>query len=88
MADFDVAEDLKNKSDDELARWQAGWKQHGHHHILAQKEWERRARERQHELDLALMFKQVQWMKYSVVASVIAALLGAIVGAVLQASLH
>ena len=75
-------------SDQELASWQAEWKQNSNFHILAEKEWERRARERQHELDLALMFKQVRWMKYSVMASVIAALLGAIVGAILQASLR
>jgi len=84
----DMIEDLKNMNDVELAKWQVDWKEHSHCYVLAQKEWERRAREKQHELDLDLMFKQVQWMKYSVIASATSALIGAIVGAVLQAWLR
>jgi len=88
MADVNRTENLKTKSDEELAKWQSSWKPESQLYILAEKEWERRARERQHELDVALILKQVRWMRYSVVASVVAALSGAVIGALLQAWLR
>jgi hypothetical protein len=56
--------------------------------ILIEKEFARRERKEQHELDLKLIEKQVRWMKFAVGATIIAALLGAIVGAILQKNLQ
>jgi hypothetical protein len=88
MSEVTIPELLKEKSADELAKLQAGYRPGSDHWILAEKEWDRRARKEQHELDLALILKQVRWMKYSVMASVIAALLGAAIGALLQSLLR
>lgn len=74
---------LSDMTDNELAQWQAGWKPGTENHILAEKEWARRERIAQHDLDLELIAKQVRWMKYSIIASVISALIGAVVGSLL-----
>src|SRR3989304_2461252 len=76
--------DLTKMSDEALAKWQAGWKEHTEYFILAKKEWERRDRLKQHELDLKLMARQVRWMKFAVIATILSALLGVILGAYLQ----
>lgn len=76
--------DLTKMSDEELARWQAGWKEQTEYFILAKKEWERRDRLKQHELDLQLLSRQVRWMKFAVIATILSTLLGVILGAYLQ----
>ena len=52
--------------------------------ILLEKEFERRERIEQHELDLQLIERQVRWMKFAVIATILSALLGVILGAYLQ----
>jgi hypothetical protein len=83
--------DLSQKTDDELAKWQAGWNTSSHYYLLAEKEWERRARIEQHNLNLHLTQEQTKMLKSSLQTSakvtIAATLIGAIVGAVVQAIL-
>jgi len=52
------SEQNKTKTADELAKWQAGWKQSNDHYILADVEWKRRNLEEQHNLNLELLKNQ------------------------------
>ena len=79
-----LSEDIKKRSHEELAQIRTNKIDTSLHAILIDKEFERRARIAQHELDLQLVLKQVRWMKFSVLATIISALLGVIVGAYLQ----
>jgi hypothetical protein len=79
-----ISDDLKNKTDDELAKFQADIRGRVEYDILIEKEWERRARIKQHELDVKLMTKQVNAVKFSAILGVAAVIAGAIVGASLQ----
>ncbi len=85
-------------SDEELARWQAGLKTSTDHYILADKEWQRRARKEQHDLNLTLLKnqhdlnlqilnKQSKLTKLSIVVGFIGIILGVILGAYLPTSL-
>lgn|SRR4030042_3726218 len=76
-------DDLTKMTPEELANWQSQWKPHSPHYILAEKEWQRRERLHQHELDLELIQKQVKWMKFSAVIG----FLGVIIGAIITVSL-
>jgi hypothetical protein len=78
------SEELKKLSPEELAETRWGYKDNTPVAILIEKEFERRARIEQHELDLKLVLKQVRWMKFSVIATILSALLGIILGAYLQ----
>jgi len=87
-------ENLKNKSDEELAIWQAGWKVLNENYILANNEWEKRARARKHQLDLSLLEKQhelnltiVKEQSKLTKVSISVGFIGVILGAVLGASL-
>ncbi len=93
-----IPNQFENMSDEELARWQAGWKTSTDHYILADKEWQRRAREEQHNLNLGLLKnqhslnlqilkKQTSLMKGSIVVGFIGVILGAILGAYLSVTL-
>lgn len=59
---------LRKKSDDELAKWQSGWKPHSQQYITAEKEWERR-----------MLMEQLKWQK----VAILSALVGTLVGSVL-----
>ena len=78
-----TSDELKNISDSELATIQASNHHQSEEYILAEKEWQRRERLKQHELDLVLMSKQVRAMKFSAILGVVAVLAGAIVGAII-----
>jgi hypothetical protein len=91
-------DDLKNKSDQELAQWQAGWKPSTDKYILAEIEWANRAREKQHKLDQALLKnqhdlnllileKQSKLTKLSISVGFIGVIVGALLGAYMQAVL-
>jgi len=74
-------EELKNKSAEQLANWQSGWKPRTPYDILAEKEWQRRFMLEQHELDKHLLKQQVKWMKFSAIIGFIGILIGAIITA-------
>ncbi|MDQ7838801.1 MAG: hypothetical protein RDU59_09990 [Thermodesulfobacteriota bacterium] len=75
--------DLTIMSDLQLAEYKQGCREDNPRAVLVEKEFERRARLEQHKLDLILIGKQVQWMKFSAILGVVAALVGAIIGAYL-----
>lgn len=69
---------LKEMTDDQLASWQAGWKERTSNDILAEKEWQRRFMAAQHDHDRQMLRPQIKWMKISVITGFIGALIGAI----------
>lgn len=77
-------ENLPGKTDEELAVCQSKWQPNSDGHILIEKEWQRRARIAQHELDVKLIKDQVKWMKFSAIVGVVAALAGVCLAAFLQ----
>lgn len=77
MVDKDYC-NLKKMSDLELAEFKQGMREDHPRAVLVEKEFERRAREEQHKLDLDLIAKQVRWMKFSVMAAIAAAVIGAL----------
>ena len=77
----EVSEALKKKTPDQLAEWQAQFRIHSDTDILAEREWERRARVEQHKS------LRINIILSSSIA-VAAAILGAIVGAVSTALLR
>lgn len=79
-----LSADFSKRPNDELAELRPNKLDTSLDAILIDKEFERRARLEQHQLDLQLIAKQVRWMKFSVAATIISALLGVIVGAYLQ----
>lgn len=70
--------DLKQMSDLKLAQFKQGMREDNPRAVLVEKEFERRAREEQHKLDLKLIAEQVRWMKFSVVAVIAAAVIAAL----------
>ena len=74
---------LEKMSDAELAGWQSGWKTNTDKFILADREWTRRAMERQHHFNLQILEKQREMTKMTVLWTVAATIVGAILGAVL-----
>lgn len=78
------AEDIRKYSDIQLAELRGGIKDGTPRAILIDKEFETRARIKQHELDLKLIARQVRWMKFAVIATILSTLLGVILGAYLQ----
>ncbi len=87
MADEDLrklAEDLRRTSDEGLANFRENHHASTKEGILADKEFERRARLHQHELDRKLLAEQVRWMKFSLLVGVASALAGVILGWLLQ----
>lgn len=78
-----VTDDLRKKSDKALAAFRADKNVTSVYAILADKEFERRVRVKQHELDLKLIAKQVTWTKFTAILGSAATLIGAIVGALL-----
>jgi len=79
-----ISDDIRKYSHEDLAQTRTNKIDTSLLAILIDKEFERRARLEQHQLDLQLIAKQVRWMKFSVAATIISALLGVIVGAYLQ----
>jgi hypothetical protein len=82
MALKELEETLKKMPDDELVRFQGQHENNAQYRILAEKEFQRRERAEQHELDLNLIADQVRWMKFSAILSAAAAIVAAIVGAI------
>jgi hypothetical protein len=78
-----LAETVKRMSDEELAAFRADKGDTSLSAIMAEREFERRARLEQHRLDLDLVLRQVQWMKFAAILGSVATLIGAIVGALL-----
>lgn len=78
-----LSDDFRKRTDDELAEIRTNKIDTSLHAILIDKEFERRARIAQHELDLQLVLKQVQWMKFAAILGAIATLIGGIAGAIL-----
>lgn len=52
------SENLKNRSDDELAELQRTHSGLNPEHVLIEQEWQRRARDKQHELNMELLRNQ------------------------------
>ncbi len=78
-----LIEQVRQMSYDELVEYRVNKLEYSMPAILAEQEFERRARVHQHELDLDLLFKQGRWMKFSTIATVAATLIGAILGVLL-----
>jgi len=74
---MEQSEQLKGMTADQLATWQAGWKERSHYDILAEKEWQRRFMSIQHTHDRELLKPQIKWMKITVLVGFIGALIGA-----------
>ncbi len=82
---------LSNMLDIELASWQANSNNEIVRAIVAEKEWQRRARleqdqftkanmERQNEINTSLVEKQVKWIKFSAILTAVATLAAGIAG--------
>jgi len=78
------SDDLRNKSDDELAQILVNKIETSLPAILVNKEFERRAQIAQHKLDLQLLLEQVRWMKFTAIIAGVMTLIGAIAGAILS----
>jgi hypothetical protein len=79
-----ISDNLINKTDDELAKYQAEMRGRSDIEILIEKDWERRARIKQHELDIKLMARQIRATRFAAILGVIATIIGAIFGAILE----
>ncbi len=75
---------LQDMDDTKLAQHQSGYKPEAYNYILCEKEWQRRAMQKQHEYDLELITEQVRWMKFSALLGVLGVILGAVAGAFLS----
>ena len=78
-----LADELRKVSDADLAVYRTNRKADQPETILAEKEFERRGRIHQHELDLQLIAKQVRWQKFSAIIGIVATIAGAVAGALL-----
>jgi len=78
-----LSETLKGISDDELAEYRENHADNTKEGILADRDFERRARIAQHELDVGLVAKQVRWMKFAAILGAVATVVGTIIGALL-----
>jgi len=78
-----LIEQVRRMSDGELVDFRANKIDTSVDAIVADREFEHRARVHQHDLDLDLLFKQGRWMKFSAMATAAATLIGTIVGALL-----
>ena len=88
MGAKELTENLRKMSAEDLADFQAAQATVPQYAILAEKEFERRARQEQHKLDLELVVKQGQWMKFSAILGIVGTIAGAIIGALLIYSLQ
>lgn len=84
MATKEMAERMRDMSEDDLARIQAT--ESGRPNaVLVKQEFERRARKAQHDLNLELLREQERWMKsatkFNAWTNVASALIGALTGA-------
>lgn len=79
--------DLTKMSEDELVKWQAGWKSTSHYYLLAQREWQRRAKVEQQEADNRIIEKQIKLTRFSMIITAIATIAAAILGAWAQSTL-
>ena len=77
------SEKYRGMSDDDLAKVQEGLHEPTLENILIEREWLRRDRIAQHELDLDLVLRQVRWMKFAAILGAAMTLTGAIAGAIL-----
>jgi len=78
-----MTEQVKQMSYEELVAYRANKLDESVPAILADKEFERRARLEQHQLDLNLLAQQVRWMKFTAILGSTTTLIGTIVGAIL-----
>ena len=78
--------DLTKMSEIQLAEFKQGFREDHPRAVIVAKEFERRAREAQHKLDLALIAKQVRWMKFSVIAAIAAAIISALLTYILTST--
>lgn len=77
-----LARELAAMTDDELATWQAGWKQGVANHILAEKEWQRRMLAHEFGLNRQLAEYAAKWQRFAAYIGVLGTVVGAIVGVV------
>jgi len=85
MTDRDRALEEKFKAlpDAELARYLAEGTPNSVEVVLIQKEFARRDRLEQHQLDLKLIAEQVRWMKFSAVIGIVGTIVGVLLTALL-----
>ncbi len=76
-----LSELIRGYTDEELTTFRSNRIEGSIDVILADKEFERRARLAQHELDRKLMLEQVGWMKFASKLTAASTLIAAIVGA-------
>lgn len=72
--------DLSKLNDDELATWQASYKQNSALFILGEKEWEKRLISHQFSLHSKLAATNNRWMIASSIIGLVGTILGAILG--------
>jgi hypothetical protein len=75
-----LAEEIRKMPDEELAAFRADKLDSSIYAILADKEFERRERLQQHQLDRRLIAEQVQWMKFTAILGVVGTIAGTIIG--------
>ena len=86
-----LVDTLKKMSDSELTKYQSGWKFGCESYLLADREWQRRERIKQHEFNkeelelqhqknTELVKEQVKWVKYSAIVTGTATILAALLG--------
>ncbi len=73
--------DTENMNDEQLAEWQAGWKEHTGNYILAEREWERRMISHEFSLQTKLAAINNRWLIASAFIGVFGTLAGAWLGA-------
>lgn len=79
--------DLTKMTNEELSKWQHGWKTDSHQYKDAQLEFDRRSKLEQQELDNKIIDKQIRVTKFSIILASISTLCAAILGAWAQGKL-
>ena len=72
--------DLSKYNDDELATWQASYKQNSPQFILGEKEWDKRLMSHQFALQSKLVATNNRWMMACAIIGLVATILGTILG--------
>lgn len=73
--------DIEKMTNEQLAEWQSGWKEHTGNYILAEREWERRMISHEFSLQTKLSATNNRWVIASAFIGVFGTLAGAWLGA-------